>query len=121
MIGSALKQHLESGGHEVTSLVRTQPTSSGQAYWDPTKGELDSKAAELSAQLGSLPAGEGASAIEALRLCSAALYASTALKPVARRTDAHGRSVLFGRAIRERLDLACAGAPSWEEAHLGPV
>ena len=46
MIGSALKQHLESGGHEVTSLVRTQPTSSGQAYWDPTKGELDKQALE---------------------------------------------------------------------------
>lgn len=46
-----------------------------------TKGELDSKAAELSAQLGSLPAGEGASAIEALQV---AAVCSRHLQPTSR-------------------------------------
>ncbi len=41
-IGSALVPHLESEGHQVTRLVRRRPRpGSGEIFWDPARGEVD--------------------------------------------------------------------------------
>jgi uncharacterized protein len=41
LIGSALVGHLTSGGHEVVRLIRRDPTSPGEASWDPQAGTVD--------------------------------------------------------------------------------
>lgn len=41
-LGTALGRHFESAGHEITQLVRGDPTSANQVRWDPYRGELDS-------------------------------------------------------------------------------
>lgn len=40
-LGSHLVDHLRSGGHEVTRLVRGEPREPGDATWDPYAGRLD--------------------------------------------------------------------------------
>lgn len=47
LIGTALVSSLTSSGHEVTRLVRGQPTSGGKAaQWDPVAGSIDAGALE---------------------------------------------------------------------------
>jgi uncharacterized protein (TIGR01777 family) len=41
MLGSAVTQHLTESGHEVVRLVRYTP-GSGEVWWDPDAGEIDS-------------------------------------------------------------------------------
>jgi uncharacterized protein len=41
LIGSALVPRLRQDGHEVTRLVRREPTSPDEIRWDPAEGELD--------------------------------------------------------------------------------
>lgn len=41
LIGSALKTSLEADGVKVTTLVRRQPRSAGEAFWDPGRRDLD--------------------------------------------------------------------------------
>lgn len=41
MIGTALRQRLETSGHEVVQLVRREPTDASQVRWDPEGGHLD--------------------------------------------------------------------------------
>jgi uncharacterized protein (TIGR01777 family) len=41
LIGTALAAHLTSGGHEVVRLVRREPSSPGEARWDPSAGRVD--------------------------------------------------------------------------------
>ena len=45
LIGTALVTALEARGDQVTALVRTSP-GSGQAHWDPSKGDIDTAALE---------------------------------------------------------------------------
>ncbi|UFN44739.1 TIGR01777 family oxidoreductase [Nocardioides okcheonensis] len=40
-LGTHLTEHLRSHGHEVTTLVRRDPTSSHESRWDPSRGEVD--------------------------------------------------------------------------------
>jgi len=40
-LGTPLRRHLADAGHEITQLVRSDPAGSGQARWDPHRGELD--------------------------------------------------------------------------------
>jgi uncharacterized protein (TIGR01777 family) len=41
LIGSALVEHLRSGGHEVRRLVRREPRGGGEIGWDPDTGRLE--------------------------------------------------------------------------------
>jgi uncharacterized protein len=40
-LGTALRTHLAAAGHDVTRLVRSEPTGSDQVRWDPYRAELD--------------------------------------------------------------------------------
>jgi uncharacterized protein len=40
-LGTHLSDHLRVHGHEVTALVRREPTSRHQSRWNPTTGEVD--------------------------------------------------------------------------------
>ena len=40
-LGTHLSEHLRVHGHEVTALVRRDPTSAHQSRWDPSRGEVD--------------------------------------------------------------------------------
>lgn len=40
-LGSHLVTHLEARGHEVSRLVRREPSSPGESRWDPYAGKLD--------------------------------------------------------------------------------
>jgi uncharacterized protein (TIGR01777 family) len=40
-LGTHLSDHLRVHGHEVTSLVRREPTSARESRWDPSTGEVD--------------------------------------------------------------------------------
>lgn len=44
LIGSALVQRLQAGGHEVVRLVRRPPGGPGEVRWDPATGEVDTGA-----------------------------------------------------------------------------
>jgi uncharacterized protein (TIGR01777 family) len=44
LIGSALTSHLESRGHEVVRVTRSEPRGAGEFRWDPTGGEIDPRA-----------------------------------------------------------------------------
>ncbi len=47
LIGAALTAFLRSGGHRVTSLVRRTPRPGAEeAFWDPSRGEIDGAALE---------------------------------------------------------------------------
>lgn len=41
LIGSALVEHLRTGGHDVRRLVRREPRGDGEIGWDPDAGRLD--------------------------------------------------------------------------------
>lgn len=41
LIGTALRQRLETSGHEVVQLVRREPADGSQVRWDPESGHLD--------------------------------------------------------------------------------
>lgn len=43
LVGRALCQILKGDGHEVFPLVRRQPRSAGEIFWNPTNGEIDFK------------------------------------------------------------------------------
>ncbi len=40
-LGSALRSHLAAAGHDLTLLVRREPTTDAEVRWDPYRGELD--------------------------------------------------------------------------------
>ncbi|CAM3851651.1 TIGR01777 family oxidoreductase [Nocardioides zeicaulis] len=40
-LGTHLSEHLRVHGHEVTALVRREPTSAHESRWDPSRGEVD--------------------------------------------------------------------------------
>ena len=40
-LGTHLSDHLRVHGHEVTALVRREPTSARESRWDPSAGEVD--------------------------------------------------------------------------------
>lgn len=40
-LGTALRSHLTSAGHDVTQLVRSEPVGADQARWDPYQRDLD--------------------------------------------------------------------------------
>lgn len=40
-LGTHLSEHLRVHGHEVTALVRSEPTSAHQSHWDPSTGCVD--------------------------------------------------------------------------------
>jgi uncharacterized protein len=40
-LGTALRTHLAAAGHDVTRLVRSEPTGPDQVQWDPYQAELD--------------------------------------------------------------------------------
>lgn len=40
-LGTALRAHLGQQGHEITQLVRSEPTGPDQLRWDPCRGDLD--------------------------------------------------------------------------------
>jgi uncharacterized protein (TIGR01777 family) len=40
-LGTALRTHLAAAGHDVTRLVRSEPTGPDQVRWDPYRAELD--------------------------------------------------------------------------------
>lgn len=40
-LGTALRAHLGQQGHEITQLVRSEPTGPDQLRWDPYRGDLD--------------------------------------------------------------------------------
>lgn len=42
-LGTHLTEHLRVHGHEVTALVRRDPTSAHESRWDPSAGELDTE------------------------------------------------------------------------------
>jgi len=44
LLGSALVAALRADGHEVVTLVRREPGGSGEARWDPARGEIDATA-----------------------------------------------------------------------------
>ncbi|QYH36461.1 TIGR01777 family oxidoreductase [Salinibacterium sp. M195] len=46
-IGTELVSQLEAGGFEVISLVRREPRSASEFYWDPLSGTIDDRAIEL--------------------------------------------------------------------------
>ena len=41
LIGGLLKPQLQSGGHELISLVRHEPRNDNEAQWDPQSGKID--------------------------------------------------------------------------------
>ncbi len=43
-LGTALRAHLARGGHSVTQLVRSEPSTPSQVRWDPYRGDLDTSA-----------------------------------------------------------------------------
>lgn len=43
-LGTHLSDHLRVLGHEVTALVRREPTSERESRWDPSRGEVDGAA-----------------------------------------------------------------------------
>jgi len=45
-LGTALLARLAQDGHEVTRLVRREPTSDGQSRWDPATGQVDQRVIE---------------------------------------------------------------------------
>jgi uncharacterized protein (TIGR01777 family) len=42
-LGTHLTEHLRVHGHEVTALVRREPTSAQESRWDPRAGEVDAE------------------------------------------------------------------------------
>ena len=40
-LGTALRSHLTLAGHDVTQLVRGEPSTPDQVRWDPYRGVLD--------------------------------------------------------------------------------
>ena len=40
-LGTHLSDHLRVHGHEVTALVRREPTSARESHWDPSTGKVD--------------------------------------------------------------------------------
>ncbi len=43
-LGTALRAHLARGGHSVTQLVRSEPSTPSQVQWDPYRGNLTASA-----------------------------------------------------------------------------
>ena len=43
-LGTHLSDHLRVHGHEVTALVRREPTSARESRWDPSTGDIDAAA-----------------------------------------------------------------------------
>ena len=46
LVGSRLVPFLRAGGHTVHTLVRRQPASPEEIFWDPARGEIDADALE---------------------------------------------------------------------------
>ena len=46
LIGRALAESLESGGHQVVRMVRRPPASTAEIAWDPAAGQIDADALE---------------------------------------------------------------------------
>jgi uncharacterized protein (TIGR01777 family) len=42
-LGTALREHLHSAGHNVVRLVRSDPTSPAESRWDPYAGQVDAE------------------------------------------------------------------------------